>query len=87
MNGLELARAIRSIPNFHDTLLIAVSGWDKEDDRRRTREAGFDHHFAKPVAFGELQKLLVNRLQPASRMPAPTQPVVALPATAVGCCS
>jgi signal transduction histidine kinase/CheY-like chemotaxis protein len=87
MNGLELARAIRSIPSFHDTLLIAVSGWDKEEDRRQTREAGFDHHFAKPVAFGELQKLLVNRLQPAGRMPAPIQPVVALPTTATGCCS
>jgi signal transduction histidine kinase/CheY-like chemotaxis protein len=76
MNGLELAQAIRRIPCFHDSLLIAVSGWDKEEDRRRTRDAGFDHHFAKPVAFGELQMLLVNRLQPDARLEIPVQAVV-----------
>jgi CheY-like chemotaxis protein len=38
--------------------LIAVTGWGQEEDRRRTRDAGFDHHITKPVEFATLQKLL-----------------------------
>jgi CheY-like chemotaxis protein len=58
MSGLEVARRLRmnSIPR--ETLLIALTGWDKEEDRRLSREAGFDHHLAKPVAFERLRELL-----------------------------
>ena len=38
--------------------LVAVSGWGQEEDRRQTREAGFDHHVVKPIDFAELQRLL-----------------------------
>jgi CheY-like chemotaxis protein len=41
-------------------MLIAVTGWGQEEDRRRSQEAGFDHHLTKPVAFDDLQKLLAN---------------------------
>ncbi len=38
--------------------LVAVTGWGQEEDRRRSKEAGFDHHVTKPVEFAALQKLL-----------------------------
>jgi DNA-binding response OmpR family regulator len=39
-------------------LLVALTGWGQEDDRRRGRDAGFDHHLVKPAEFGALQALL-----------------------------
>jgi CheY-like chemotaxis protein len=39
-------------------VLIAVTGWGREDDRRRTEEAGFDYHMVKPVDPEELMRLL-----------------------------
>jgi len=41
-------------------VLIALTGWGQEDDRRRSREAGFDHHMTKPVEFDALEKLLAE---------------------------
>lgn len=37
---------------------VAVTGWGQEEDRRRTRSAGFDHHLVKPVDFSLLQAIL-----------------------------
>jgi PAS domain S-box-containing protein len=57
LDGYEVARRIRS--RFGSTpLLIAVSGYAQEADRRRSREAGFDHHLAKPVNMTELLSLI-----------------------------
>jgi len=58
MDGNEVARRIRQDPECRDVLLIALTGWGQQDDRRRTREAGFDHHLVKPVDLGALQALL-----------------------------
>jgi CheY-like chemotaxis protein len=58
MSGLEVAREVKRSAVLKGTLLIAVTGWDKEEDRRRTRDAGFHHHLAKPVQFNELLTLL-----------------------------
>jgi two-component system CheB/CheR fusion protein len=41
-------------------VLAALTGWGQEEDKRRTREAGFDHHFVKPVEPAVLQKLLAE---------------------------
>ena len=49
-NGFEACRWIREQPWGKAMVLIALSGWGTEDDRRRTEEAGFDHHLVKPVA-------------------------------------
>ena len=49
VNGYETCRTIRLQSWSQGTLLIAVTGWGQEGDRRRTREAGFDLHFVKPV--------------------------------------
>jgi CheY-like chemotaxis protein len=48
-NGYEAARMIRAEPWGRDVVLIALTGWGQEQDRRRSREAGFDHHLVKPV--------------------------------------
>ena len=60
LNGYEAARRIRQQPWGRDILMIAVTGWGQEEDRRRSREAGFDHHLTKPVDPQELMKLLAG---------------------------
>src|SRR5262249_33231832 len=58
MDGYEGARRIRDEGGSGRTLLVAVTGWGQDEDRRRAREAGFDHHLTKPVDPAELQRLL-----------------------------
>jgi DNA-binding response OmpR family regulator len=55
MNGLELARRIRD--HLPDVKLIALTGWGQEEDRRRSSQAGFDHHFTKPLKIEVLLSL------------------------------
>ncbi|MGV3571642.1 MAG: hybrid sensor histidine kinase/response regulator [Ramlibacter sp.] len=61
MSGYEVARTLRADPAFAGTLLVAVTGYGTEQDRRAASEAGFDRHFAKPVdpdeMFSTLQQL------------------------------
>jgi PAS domain S-box-containing protein len=68
-NGYEACRWIREQPWGKAMVLIALSGWGTEDDRRRTEEAGFDHHLVKPVAPDVLFALIAARplrtLEPA----------------------
>jgi PAS domain S-box-containing protein len=66
MDGYEVARQIRSLPQGRDLLLIAVTGWGQEEDRIRSREAGFDHHLIKPVQPEALHPLLADHNPPAS---------------------
>ncbi len=58
MGGVEVCRRIRALPLAVRPLMVAVSGWGREEDRRQTREAGFDHHLVKPVAVHSLDQLL-----------------------------
>ena len=58
MSGLEAARAIRSFAGGERFWLIALSGWGQHEDRRKSREAGFDHHFVKPVDVEALIELI-----------------------------
>jgi DNA-binding response OmpR family regulator len=57
--GHEVARRIRESRGA-EVMIVAVTGWGQEEDRRRTREAGFDHHLTKPVAFEKLRELLAR---------------------------
>jgi PAS domain S-box-containing protein len=70
MSGLEAARWIRQQQWGRDLALIAVTGWGQEEDRRRSKEAGFDVHLTKPVdsteLLGHLQRLSAPR-PPRSR--------------------
>jgi PAS domain S-box-containing protein len=58
LNGYEVAERIRAMPNGSELLLIAVTGWGKDDDRRRSHAAGFDHHLVKPVDPAVIETLL-----------------------------
>ena len=58
MDGLELARRVRQRPGTRGVILVALSGWGQDEDRRRSREAGIDHHMVKPVDLDELGRLL-----------------------------
>ncbi|MDB6076612.1 MAG: hybrid sensor histidine kinase/response regulator, partial [Akkermansiaceae bacterium] len=56
MNGYEAAGKIRE--SGREVVLVALSGWGREEDRRRTAEAGFDAHLVKPVAPDDLRRML-----------------------------
>jgi CheY-like chemotaxis protein len=58
LNGFEIARRIRRQPWGRKVALIAVTGWGQEQDRRRTKEAGFDAHLIKPVGTADLLSAL-----------------------------
>ncbi|VTT98761.1 multi-sensor hybrid histidine kinase : Chemotaxis protein methyltransferase CheR OS=Chondromyces apiculatus DSM 436 GN=CAP_7340 PE=4 SV=1: PAS_4: GAF_2: HisKA: HATPase_c: Response_reg [Gemmataceae bacterium] len=58
LDGYEVARRIRQNPELHSTTLIAMTGYGQDEDRRKTREAGFDHHLVKPVDVDELCRIL-----------------------------
>ena len=60
MNGYEVARRVREQPWGQDMVLIAATGWGQEEDKRRSREAGFHFHMVKPVDPAELEKLLAE---------------------------
>ena len=55
IDGFELARRLRS--RIKDLLLVAVTGYSQAEDRRRSRDAGFDHHLVKPVDWTALQAI------------------------------
>jgi len=58
MDGYEVARRLRAMPPFEKTLLIALTGWGQDQDRRQSRAAGFDHHIVKPPDLPRLIKLI-----------------------------
>jgi CheY-like chemotaxis protein len=58
MNGFEACRQIRQRPWAKDVMIIALTGWGQDVDRRRSQESGFDHHIVKPVEHAALVKLL-----------------------------
>ncbi|MEP7220982.1 MAG: ATP-binding protein, partial [Bacteroidota bacterium] len=60
MNGYEVARRIREEAWGRNVVLVAVTGWGQPEDRRRSSEAGFDHHLLKPVEPAMLAKLLTE---------------------------
>jgi len=58
MDGFETARRIRQDAESQDVRLIALTGWCRPEDLRRTTEAGFDHHLVKPVKLETLESLI-----------------------------
>jgi CheY-like chemotaxis protein len=60
LNGYDAARRIRAEPWGGGMVLVALTGWGQEDDRRRTAEAGFDRHLVKPVDPAALAGLLAD---------------------------
>ena len=60
MNGFEVAQHIRGASWGREIVLIALTGWGQVEDKRRSKEAGFDHHLVKPPAFAEISRILAG---------------------------
>lgn len=58
MSGFELAAKVRADPALAGVALAALTGWGQDEDRRRTREAGFDYHFVKPTDLQQVEAAL-----------------------------
>ena len=58
MDGYEVARRLRQIPEMGKVLLLALTGYGYDEDRRRAQEAGFDAHLVKPVDLTALYAAL-----------------------------
>jgi DNA-binding response OmpR family regulator len=61
LNGYEVAKRLRRTDCGADLRLIALTGWGQDEDKRRARDAGFDHHLTKPVDPQQLDALLAPR--------------------------
>ncbi len=60
MDGYEVARRIRQDPRAGAVTLIALTGWGQAEDRRRCRQAGFDHHLTKPIDVDAFRALMTS---------------------------
>jgi signal transduction histidine kinase len=60
ISGYEVAASLRKVPELQHTLLVALTGWGGEEDRRRCIDAGFNHHLTKPASVADLKRLLSN---------------------------
>ncbi|HEX8113841.1 MAG TPA: response regulator, partial [Kofleriaceae bacterium] len=63
MDGVEVCRRVKQLPIGPQPVMVALTGWGMEADRKRTREVGFDHHLVKPVAPDKLFAIL-NAMPP-----------------------
>ena len=60
LHGYALARELRSDPSTRNAVLVAITGWGQDRDKQQAREAGFDHHFVKPVGVEQLLDVLAK---------------------------
>ncbi len=60
MDGYELVRNLRAIPETAQSMLVAVTGYDQPQDKERARQAGFDHHLVKPVKLAAILGLVAD---------------------------
>ena len=63
MNGHDVCRKIREKPWGQDMMIVAMTGWGQDEDRRKTHDAGFDGHLVKPVNYPALLELLRSRVR------------------------
>ena len=60
LTGYEVCRRIRQEPWGREMLLVAVTGWGQDEDREKSRQAGFDAHFVEPIELDSLRTLLAS---------------------------
>ncbi len=60
LNGYDAARRIREQRWSQGAVLVALTGWGQDEDKRRASEAGFDRHFTKPVNPADLERLITE---------------------------
>jgi len=59
-DGYQVAREMRTLPGMADAVLVALTGWGAQEDRARSRNAGFDHHLTKPASLASVEALLAE---------------------------
>ncbi len=57
LSGYDVARRIRELPEGGSILLVALTGYGQDEDRRKSVDAGFDMHLIKPTSVGALEKV------------------------------
>jgi signal transduction histidine kinase len=60
IDGVDVCRRVRALGGASQPVMVALTGWGRDEDLRATKEAGFDHHLVKPVAPDKLHALLQN---------------------------
>jgi signal transduction histidine kinase/ActR/RegA family two-component response regulator len=65
MDGYEVARRIRRQPSLRRTVLVALTGYGRAEDRQRSAAAGFDHHLVKPIDVEALETILAGVRKPS----------------------
>jgi CheY-like chemotaxis protein len=60
VDGCEVARRMRDLPAYDATVLIALTGYGQDEDKRRVAEAGFDMHLIKPIEPSDLEKVIAS---------------------------
>ena len=60
MNGYEVARRLRLEAGAERPVLVALTGYGREEDRQRAHQAGFDHHLVKPVTAEAIERLVAT---------------------------
>jgi PAS domain S-box-containing protein len=68
LDGYEVARRLRDRPGGERLMLVALTGYGQEEDRRRSSAAGFDHHLVKPVDIDRLLELLSSSVRSRRRL-------------------
>ncbi len=68
MNGYDVAKKLRAEPGGQQMTIIALSGWGQEEDKRRSREAGIDHHLVKPLEPTSLLQVLASNTRSGMRL-------------------
>ena len=63
IDGYTIARELRKRPEFSKTLMVAVTGYNQEADRKQARDAGFDYHLPKPLNISKLFDVLLTKQQ------------------------
>ncbi|CAN5353287.1 hypothetical protein BH11PLA2_BH11PLA2_19600 [soil metagenome] len=60
MNGYEVAKRLRTVLHHEPAVLIALTGWGSDNDKQRSREAGFDFHMTKPIESDKVIELITS---------------------------
>jgi CheY-like chemotaxis protein len=68
LNGYEIATRLRASESGKKLVLVAVTGWGLDADKRRAHEVGFDFHFVKPASVVGLKRLILNPTRPTSQV-------------------
>jgi signal transduction histidine kinase len=69
MSGYEVAKHFREDATLADIVLVALTGWGSDDDKKKAADAGFDHHMTKPVQAADMERVIeaMAPVQPGSR--------------------